>query len=214
MLLFVSGDEKNNDEKEIAFSELVVAPSFIRFGHVSLLYPYTYPIGSSQSIDERCESFHRHLLSIKSSLYDAVIISFVCQINKEDQSQFSSYSTSLEHIRGIVSICDSSRGYSFIFDAADKAEIGNVITPILEMPAISRSSTVYITSIANSTVTQLPIETISHWLNRERNEIDQIQRERNLVLVCSIQDSQIQEMCEFLKQVSLSPLFSNIHLAI
>ena len=89
--------------------------------------------------------------------------------------------------------------------------IGNgiVVASILEMPTIASSSTVSITlNDGSNEVTKLPVETISNWLNRERNAMGQKQRERNLVLNCEVQDAQIQEMCDFLKQVSF--IFSNI----
>ena len=179
------------DEKEIALSELIVAPPFLRFDQVIIEYQIT-----SQSIAQKCESFNTHLSSIKSSLYDSNIISFVCTIDKEDPHQFSNCSALLEHIRNILSICTSSRGYSFfVFPNSD--ENGNAITSILEIPVISRSSTVYICDI-NSTLTQSTIKAISNWLNRE---MDQKQRERNLALACPIQDGQHQEMCDFLMQI-------------
>ena len=190
------------DEKEIALSELIVAPPFLRFDQVIIEYQIT-----SQSIAQKCESFNTHLPSIKSSLCDSNIISFVCTIDKEDRHQFSNCSALLEHIRNILSICDSSRGYSFfVFPTSDSDENGNgnAITSILEIPVISRSSTVYICDI-NSTLTQSTIKAISNWLNRE---MDQKQRERNLVLACPIQDAQLQEMCDFLKQV---PFILNIY---
>ena len=92
------------------------------------------------------------------------------------------------------------------------------IGSILEMPAISRSSTVYITLNLNDDdddsdeVTKLPVETISNWLNRERHVMDQNQRDRNLVLNCEVQYAQIQEICDFLKQVSYYPqlIFINV----
>ena len=192
------------DKKEIALSELVIVPPFLRFDIVIL----EYQIGS-QSIAQKCKSFHTHLPSIKSSLCDS-LISFVCEINKEDSNQFSNCSALLEHIRNILSICDSSRGYSFFVlhvSDSDENDNGNGITSILEIPVISRSSTVYIFGI-NSTLTQSTIKAISNWLNRERNEMDQKQRERNLALACPIQDGQLQEMCDFLKQV---PFILNIY---
>ena len=56
--------------------------------------------------------------------------------------------------------------------------------------------------------TQLPVETISYWLNRERQTMDQSQQERRLKLSCIAHYSNIQEMCDFLKQVSFP--FPNI----
>ena len=180
------------DKKEIALSDLVEVPRFLRFGNVILEYPIC-----SQSIAES-ESFRGLLSTIKTSLYDSNS-TWVCT---ENASQFIDHSSLLEHIHQILSICDSSRGYSFVFRCYSDAYFGNVIASILEMPEIIRSSTVY---IFTTTIPQLPVETISNWLNRERHEMEQKQRHRRLELLCYfISDDQIQEMFAFLKQVSFN----------
>ena len=186
-------------DKEIAFSEFVDVPPFLRFDQVSLFY---YNI-NTPPIAEKCELFLGSLPSIKSTLNDSNIIHFACKIDQEDPNAFSNHSTLLEHIRQVVSICDSSRGYSFVFvQLQHSTGMDITVASILDMPSITRSSTVYFTfdDKSTSTVTKLPIETISNWLNRERRAMDQNQR--NLVLNCEAQYAQIQEMCEFLKQVS------------
>ena len=211
------------NNKEIALTELVDVPRFLRFDQVSLVYP----IDRSQSIAQARESFRGYLSSIKATLNDANIICFVCT-KENDPSQFSDHSPLLQHIRHIVSICNSSRGYSFRFcrhvgmctgtclGAFDdslflfrvESAFGNAIAPILEMPEIARSSTV---SIYNYPLfdSHLPIEAISNWLNRERHVMNQNQRERNLALHFYLRAAQnVQEMLDFLKQVSF--LFPNI----
>ena len=201
------------DKKEIAFPELPTVPRFLRFGLVKLDY---YSI-RHQSIVEKFELFRRHLPSIKATLYDSNITWF-----EIDQSQSiaystlldlvvpnhsSNYSTLLEHIRNVVSICDSSRGYSVDFghkmDSSWNVNVYNLIASILEMPEIASSSTVYIApEYLLMTLEQLPVEIISNWLNQERQAMNQKQRERVFKLLFPVQDSQIQEMCDFLKQVS------------
>ena len=196
------------NRKEIAFSELLAVPRFLRFGFVKL----NYSIGQ-QSIAEKFESFRLRLPSIKATLYDSNITWF--QIDNEDPIHSSNYSTLLlEHIRNIVSICDSSRGYSFDFDlemdSSWNTNVYNLIASILEMPAIARSSTVYIGPLCSfTTLSQLPIEIISNWLNRERNAMNQKQRERLFVFHFPVKHSQFQEMYDFLKQVS----FISIHIS-
>ena len=192
------------NNKEIALSELVVVPRFFRFDNVLLV-----SLTGSQSIAQKYESFRGHLLSIKASLYDSNVTRFYFAFNQEDTSQFNDHSELLEHIRQIVSICDSSRGYSFVLRRFSDA-FGDVISSILGMPTIARSSFVsipphwFLSYYDALALAQLPIETISNWLNRERNALDQNQRERLLVLVfpAQVHDTQIQEMCDFLKQVS------------
>ena len=186
-------------DKEIALSEFVDVPPFLRFDQVSLFY---YNI-NTPPIAEKCELFLGYLPSIKASLNDSNIIHFICQIDQEDPNEFTDHSALLEHIRQVVSICDSSRGYSFVFlQLQHSTGMDITVASILDMPPITRSSTVYFSLCDKSTVTKLPVETISNWLNRERRAMDQNQRERNLVLNCEAQYAQIQEMCEFLKQVS------------
>ena len=197
------------DKKEIAFPELPTVPRFLRFGLVKLDY---YSI-RHQSIVEKFELFRRHLPSIKATLYDSGITCF--QFDNEDTNHSIDCSTLLEHIRNIVSICDSSRGYLFAFglerDSSWNMNVFNLIASILEMPEIACSSTVYIRPLYGCitlTLSQLPIEIISNWLNRERQAMNQKQRERVLALNFPVQYSQIQEMYDFLKQVS----FLSIHI--
>ena len=195
-------------KKEIAFSELLTVPCFLRFGSVKLDY------FSQQPIDIKFESFRRHLPSIKATLYDSKITSFQIGHQSQSDQSINYYSTLLEHIRNIVSICDSSRGYSFDFalkmDSSWDMNVCNFIASILQMPAIACSSTVYIgPQYLITSLSQLPIEIISNWLNRERQAMNQKQRERVLQLNFPVQYSQFQEMCDFLKQVS----FLSIHIS-
>ena len=192
------------DQTEIAFPELVTVPCFLRFGFVKLNYSIDQ---QSISIAKKCESFRRHLPSIKATLYDSNGTYF--KIDNKGPSQSIDYSTLLEHIRNIVSICDSSRGYSFAFGYKMYSSWYNLIASILEMPAIACSSTVYIVGpiFFYMTLSQLPIEIISNWLNRERNAMNQKQRERVLQLNFPVQYSQIQEMYDFLEQVSFLSIY-------
>ena len=188
---------------------MIVVPSFLRLDDVSL----EYRIGS-QSISEKCETFRAYLLKIKAALYDSRRTGFYCKINQENPSQFADNSTLLEHIRHIVSICDSSRGYEFCSeDETDSDGFLNLVVSIFEISPISRSSAVCIALFPfclHSPMTQLPVESISNWLNREPHTLCQKQRERVLILIFQVQYAQIKEMCDFLKQVSF--LFPNFHL--
>ena len=191
------------DKKPIALSELAVVPTFFRFANIILDYSTGF-----QSIAQKCESFSGYLSSMKSTLYDSNRIDFRCEIDKEDPTQFTDYSALLEHIRQIVSICDSSRGYSFVvwdYDVGSEA-FANLIVSILEMPEIARSSLVTMlpTFGIPTTLIELPVEAISNWLNQERHSMNQNQRQRhfNLSLFCPVHYAQIQKMCDFLKQVS------------
>ena len=195
-----------NNRKAVVFSELIAVPPFIRFDTtVKLDY-----ISGAQSIAQKCESFHGHLSSIQTTLLNSNVIRifFSFGINQKNPSQFCNHSAALEHIHHIVSICNTPCKYYFDFQShSNSSAFGNLIASILGMREIARSSFVWISGdYYRHTNTQLPVETISNWLNRECHTMDQIQR--TLILDCSAQYSNIQEMCDFLKQVSF--LFSNI----
>ena len=190
--------------RKIALSTLVNVPPFLRFGNVKL----DYSIGF-QSIVQKCASFRGYLLSMKASLYDPSYIRFYVDINQEFPRYFRNHVDFIEHIRDVVSICDSSRGYSFVFRRyRDSDDFGNVIASLLEIPEISRSSFVYFAPdyVVGDTLKlkQLPIEAISNWLNRVRHPLDQKKRDRRLELFCPhhVQGAQIREICDLLKRVS------------
>ena len=113
------------NNKEIALSELVVVPPFLRFDTVWLEYRFSF-----QSIAQKYESFCGYLTSIKATLNDSNVTRFYFAFNQEDTSQFNDHSGLIEHIRQIVSICDSSRGYSFVLRRFSDA-FGDVISSIL-----------------------------------------------------------------------------------
>ena len=186
-------------DEEIAFSKLIVVPRFLRFGLVVMNYRF-----GSQLIVQKCDLFRVHLSEIKATLNDSSLIHFDVEINHYDYdpAQFENHSTLLAHIRRIVSICDSSRGYSFVFHPFT---FDDHIASYLEMPAISRSSFVSIAYPYPSVYTpkHLPVEAISNWLNRERNAMDQNQRERCIKLPPAYY-STIKEICNSLKQVAFN----------
>ena len=179
---------------------MIVVPLFLRFDKVKLEYST-----GSQSIAQKCESFRGYLASIKSTLYDSNITYFDFQIDEEDQSQFRNHPTFIEHIRHIMSICDLSRGYAFIFSLRTNTyAFDYLIASIIEMPETMHSSFVSIVGgLYDHTNTQLLAETISNW--RERHAMNQNQRERCLILYV-LDHSIIQGMCDYLEQVSFSRL--------
>ena len=186
-----------DDEKEIALSKLIVVPHFLRFDQVTL----AYRIGS-QNILQKCDLFCDHLSEIKATLNDSSVIHFDVEIIRYDYdpAQFQSHPTVQAHIRSIVSICDSSRGYSFLFRPYT---FDDLIASYLEMPAISRSSFVSIAYPSDYILKKLHVEAISNWLNRGRNAMDQNQRERCIKLPPAYY-SIIKEICDSLKQVAFN----------
>ena len=85
------------------------------------------------------------------------------------------------------------------------------------MPQIARSSSVSIAFTNSCSNPQFPIEVISNWLNRERKTIDQKRQHRcrclNLFWCSDYENydanNQIQQLCEFLKQVSFFSICNN-----
>ena len=170
------------DAAEISLQDLALFPAFLRFREVYLLYNL-----GLQSIVEKCELFDKCLQSIKPALNDSDSLYFKCIISEYDPEQFSNHQTLIKYIsERLLPICESSRRYLFGFNfCSDKNSSSNVIASILQMSQICRYGCfgVYIGLIDNNP-TQLPIETISTWLNRNSGamEIHQKQTESALLI--------------------------------
>ena len=194
--------------KEISLQDLSLFPAFLRFGEVDLQY-----FLGSQSIVEKCDLFDGCLQSIKQALNDSNLIYFKCIVSENAANQFSNYQTLIEYIsERLLPICESSRQYIFGFNFfSDKNSASNIIASILQMAQISRYGCfgVYIVLI-DTNPAQLPIETISNWLNRNSGamEIHQKQTESFLLIRSSETFQNIPEMCDFLKMVNFN-FFSN-----
>ena len=198
--------------KEISLQDLALFPAFLRFREVHLLYNY-----GSQSIAEKCDLFDGCLQSIKPALNDSNLINYICIVSENAANQFSNYQTLIEYIsERLLPICKSSRQYIFGFNFfSDKNSSSHAIDSILQMAQISRYGCVgvYIGLIGTNPA-QLPIETISTWLNRNSDamEIHQKQTESVLLIRSSETFQNIPEMCALLKTVNFTfKLFFNLH---
>ena len=201
-------DDAAVEGKEISLQDLALFPAFLRFREVHLLYNY-----GSQSIAEKCDLFDGCLQSIKPALNDSNLINYICIVSENAANQFSNYQTLIEYIRErLLPICESSRQYLFGFNLfSDKNSASNIIALILQMSQIYRYGCfgVYI-GLIGTIPAQLPIETISTWLNRNSGamEIHQKQTDSFLLIRSSETFQNIPEMCDFLKMVNFN-LFSN-----
>ena len=122
-------------------------------------------------MDEKLQLLQNRLQLFKTAFGDLKEITLAARINKNDQSQFRDHFQLLGHIRKqLLSICDSSPFYSFYIDSqSDNDAAGNVISQILQLPSINRCRDVQF-HYDNETFTQLPVEVISNWLNRDSDD--------------------------------------------
>ena len=190
--------------KEISLQDLALFPAFLRFREVDLQY-----LLGSQSIVEKCDLFDGCLQSIKPALNDSNLIYFKCNVSENARSEFSNHQTLIKYISDrLLPICESSRKYSFFIRfVSDENSASNIIASILQMSQICRYGCfgVYI-GLIDTNPAQLPIETISNWLNRNSGamEIHQKQTESFLLVRSSKALQNIPEMCDFLKMVNVN----------
>ena len=190
-----------DEGKEISLQDLALFPAFLRFREVDLLYHH-----GSQSIAEKCDLFDGCLQSIKPTLNDSNLINLNCLTAKNVQKQFSNHQTLVKYVsERLLPICESSRSYSFFIGfVSDENSASNVIDSILQMAQISRYGCfgVYI-GLINNNPAQLPIETISTWLNRKSGAMEFRQKQTgNVLRIRSSETFQnIPEMCDLLKTV-------------
>ena len=151
--------------------------------------------------EKKCEKFDEYLRPIKTALKDSNSIRFDADINQNDKACFSDHSVLLRYLsEQFLQICNLSRRYEFIiYFLSDKNAGTNVISSLLQMPAISRCSHFEITLYRIVEAQQLPVETISDWLNR-RKTYGRIPQE----IFMQIRMNEIQnvkEMCDHLSKV-------------
>ena len=179
-------------------TNLSAIPRFIRSDRVLLSYER-----GSMTTEKKCQKVEKYLQPIKTALKDSNSIRFVACINQDDQSSFNDHSILLNYFsEKLLQICDSSRRYEFeIHFRSDKEAGTNVISSLLQMPPISRCSNLEITLFFIEEKMQLPLETISDWLN-ERKTDGRILRE--IFMKLSMREIQnVTEMCDLLSKVRL-----------
>ena len=193
--------------KEISLQDLALFPAFLCFSEVDLQYWY-----GSQSIAEKCDLFDECLQSIETALNDSNF-NLKCFVSEYNPYHLSNHQTLIEYISDrLLPICESSRMYSFYIGfGSDFNSASNIIASILQMSQICRDGClgVCIALISGANPTQLPIETISTWLNRKSGAMEIHQKQtRRVLFIRSNRLSEtfqnIPEMCAFLKMVNFN----------
>ena len=192
---FIAGKAR----RQISLANLSTIPRFICFDCVSL----TYESGGPMKSEKKCRKVAKYLKPIKTASKHSNLIRFDADINQDDQSSFTDHSILLAYLsEQFLQICDTSRRYEFIiyFHSDKNAGAGtNLISSLLQMPAISRCSNFEISLYHIEEAQQLPVENISDWLNRRKTD-GQIPQE----IFMTIRMNEIQnatEMCDHLSKV-------------
>lgn len=192
---------------ELVLNELTTFSPFLRFDTIWLWSLY-----GEHPIKEKCEFIERHLRPLKSALIDSNMIDFRARISAYDDGiDFSDHLQLLEYIRNrLLPICNSSLGYKFYIDfESDFNSAANVIASLLQMPEIKRCANVEI-KITSREQNQLPIETISNWLERSADGMEnnvQKHRERSLTISTDGVFGNTREMIDHMKTVNVKTHF-------
>ena len=178
-------------------------PQFLRFDCAKFNYR-TPNIGYvTAPIAKKCQSVINYLQEMK--LNDANLINFICGIDKNNPSYFSDHSQLLDHFQNkLLPICGTSRGFKFeIYLFSDGVSYINLIAKILQMPQIECCSNVEIILNGRSLYPmQFPIESISNWLHRNCDGIEEKSKERFLrIFSFSFLCARELELCDHLKKV-------------
>ena len=185
---------KAGKKKKMLLANLSAIPQFVRSDRVLLSYN-----GGSMTSKNKCQKIEKYLRPIKTALKDSNSIRFVARINQDDQSSFNDHSVLLNYFsEKLLQICDTSRRYEFeIHLRSDNNSGANVISSLLQMPPIIRCSNLEITLFFIEEALQLPVETISDWLNRM---IDG--RKTEIFMELSMREIQnVTELCDHLSKV-------------
>ena len=148
---------------------------FLRFEKVEL----SYGGFGFKSIDRKCHLFVEHLKPLAAAFSDSTKIYFyACIGGGQGCSNFRDPLHLLNHLRNkLLPICDSARHYKFSisFLSYYESSASDILKSILQMPSINSSINVEFNlhqslCALNLSVppilTQLPVDTISAWLDR------------------------------------------------
>ena len=153
------------------------------------------------TITNKCQKVEKYLRPIKTALKDSNSIQFVGDIDQDDPTCFSDHSILLGYLsEQLLKICDTSRRYEFkIYFRSDKNSGTNLISSLLQMPPISLCSHFEIALCLIEEAQQLPVETISDWLNRKKHDGRIPQEIFMKIYLHEIQNAT--EMCDHLSKV-------------
>lgn len=182
-----------NKWREISIAELVPFPSFVRPDTVTLSCDCGF-----QSIEEKCQSFVSHLLTLKPELNESIRICFHARILQNNSRFFRDQSQLLEYLRKqLLPFCNSSHGFCFVIEFtsdSDEDKATNVIESILKIPRIDDCFNV---EISTRCALFLPVDAVAKWLNRNS---DMIGRKKEMFLKIDSVHNAV-EACDYLAQV-------------
>ena len=143
---------------------------FLRFEKVEL----SYGGFGFKSIDRKCHLFVEHLKPLAAAFSDSTKIYFyACIGGGQGCSNFRDPLHLLNHLRNkLLPICDSARHYKFSisFLSYYESSASDILKSILQMPPINSSTSVEFNlcraKCFHPILTQLPVDTISAWLDR------------------------------------------------
>ena len=179
-------------------------PQFLRFDRIQ--FEYQDSAAEALPIAEKCQSVLNCLQPLK--LDDPSLIHFIGAINKNDRNCFSDHSQLLDHLRNeLLPICGSSHRYEFEI-CLDSYEVSvsskNLIAQILQLPQIECCLYVEIKLYGHMMyLMQFPIDSISSWLHRNCDGIEEKSKERFLKIYFSNSNFPFaRELCDHLTKVT------------
>ena len=194
--------------KELALIDLSALPRFLRFAEVNLFYDDgpAIPINPIQlkSIEEKCHSTENYLQPLKNDLNDLKSIEFRGGIGRSENkfSSFLTQSSLLEYLsQKLLPIFNSSHRYEFDIFVCGEGDVTNVFDSILQMPQISRCSNLHIKLHYPQQPKQLPVETISNWLNRKMDVGTEVTPREIYLKIWLDKIQNAVEMCDQLAEV-------------
>ena len=188
--------------QKILPAALAPVPPFIRFDRLWLYYDK-----GSAPIYEKCKLIDRQLQFFKPALSNSNMIALSARIHYAKNKHFKDHSQLLDYFRNaLLPIVDSAHGYKFvIYLSWDEEVASDMIASILQIPPVTRCSTLQIQIFGVCRRKKLPIEAISNWLNRRPSDVDK-QKTKNPMISLRIHEGcirrrSVRQMLDHLKEV-------------
>lgn len=197
-------------DTNISLVDLATLPRYLRFGIVAI----KFDASSLHEISIKCALIQNLLPLFAADKFINSRLQISCKIDHNDATSFSDPSMLLNCLANdVLPIFPSCRAFKFII-RSDKIAETSVLAPILQFSHINRCSNVcfwFCTEARRPPPTQLPTETISHWLNRScggcKGEGKHPAKERCLEIYTKSKWENIHEQCDCLKKVA--PILQN-----
>ena len=150
-------------KKKISHAKLLTIPQFqfVRSDGVELYYN-----GGSIPIKDKCQRIEKYLKPIMPVLEHTNSIRFSVNINQDDQASFSDHTYLLRYLSEQLQHTLNLSHYEFeIYFWSNRNAGANVISSLLQMPPIRQCSNFEISLWHIEEALELPIKTVSDWLN-------------------------------------------------